>query len=74
MTKVKAFDYGRRQQQRRGSDNSSPVFRRGELKISVTDRWTKGKSADLYSLPVSQVGDKKRAKLQGEVVEIIEIM
>ena len=40
MTKVKVFVYGRRRQQRqqqrrrrrRGFDNSSPVFRQGELK------------------------------------------
>ena len=37
MTKVKVFVYGRRQrrqQQRRGYDNSSPDFRHGELKIT----------------------------------------
>ena len=30
MTKVKVFVYGRRQQRRRGYDNSSPDFRHGE--------------------------------------------
>ena len=36
MTKVKVFVYGRRrQQQRRGYDNSSPDFRHSELKITL---------------------------------------
>ena len=44
MTKVKVFVYGRRQrrqQQRRGYDNSFPDFRHGELKSWALVKYVK---------------------------------